>query len=128
MKPIYRILDDMGISRIEDLEYIKKNLYFSDVDKTYYVIYRSKEPGFFTEEAQSLLKFFSTGTTSGRKIIFLFFCSGVTADFQVYSGTIQETHNDLIKLKSKEIIEKYYKRTPFKYTISNNDSVIKITK
>jgi len=126
MEPIKLILDDIGISHAENLKYIKKNLYFSDIDKTYYIIYRSKEPGFFTEEAQSLLKFFSNGTSRGRTIIFLFFCSGVTADFQVYGGDIQETHDDFIKLKSKEIIEKYYRKTPFKYSVANDNGVKKI--
>ena len=118
----------MGITNMENVKYIKNNLYYSNVDKTYYVIYRGREPGFFTEEAQSLLRFFKTGTTDGYKIMFLFFCSGVTADFQVYSGKIDESHDEFTKMKSKEIIAKYYKKTPFKYTIADENGIKKISK
>ena len=128
MEPIDILLSEMGITNMENIKYIKNNLYYSDVDKTYYVIYRGREPGFFTEGAQSLLRFFKTGTTDGYKIIFLFFCSGVTADFQVYSGKIDETYDEFTKMKSKEIITKYYKKTSFKYSIVDSNGAVKILK
>ena len=128
MVSISSLLQDIGLSDSKNLKFIKNNIYYSEEDKTYYVIYRSKEPGFFTKEAQSLLVFFGKGLGEDRKIVFLFFCSGVTADFQVFYGTIQESHEDFIKMKSKEIISKYYKKTPYKYSIANDDGPRKIPK
>jgi len=128
MEPISILLEEIGLTQSNNVKFIKNNLYYSEIDKTYYVIYRSREPGFFTNEAQSLLLFFGTGSGNNRKIVFLFFCSGVTADFQVFYGTIQESHEDFIKMKSKEIISKYYKKTPYKYSIANDDGPRKIPK
>lgn len=126
MEPISILLEEIGLSNSNNVKFIKNNLYYSEEDKTYYVIYRGREPGFFTDEAQSLLVFFGRGLGEGRKIIFLFFCSGMTADFQVFFGKIEESHEDLIKMKSKEIITKYYKKTPYKYSIANDDGARKI--
>jgi hypothetical protein len=128
MEPISILLEEIGLTQSNNVKFIKNNFYYSEKDKTYYVIYRSREPGFFTDEAQSLLFFFGTGLGANRKIIFLFFCSGVTADFQIFFGTIEENHEDFIKMKSKEIISKYYKKTPYKYSISNDDGPRKIPK
>jgi hypothetical protein len=128
MQPLSSLLEDIGIENSDDVKFIKKNLYYSEVTKKYYVIYLSKEPGFFTDEAKTLLRFFGTGISDKPNIIFLFFCNGVTADFQVYFGTIDESHEELSKMKPKDIISKYYKKISYKYSIADDDGPRKIPK